>query len=93
MDAAPFFRIFNPVLQGRKFDPDGVYVRRWIPELAGLPNRHIHKPWKASEQEMEKAGISLSKDYPLPIVDHAMARVRALDAFKQMRKQVDRKYY
>ena len=90
VDPAPFFSIFNPILQGRKFDPDSVYVRRWIPELAGLPNRHIHEPWKASKQEMENVGVLLGKDYPFPIVDHAMARVRALDAFKQMGKQVDR---
>ena len=86
VDAAPFFRIFNPIVQGRKFDPDGVYVRRWVPELARLPNRHVHEPWKASKQELEKAGILLGGGYPFPVVDHAMARVRALDAFKQMRK-------
>ena len=87
VDAAPFFRIFNPILQGRKFDPDGVYVRRWVPELAGLPNRHIHEPWKTPEQEMENVGVLLDKDYPFPIVDHAMARLKALEAFKQLRNQ------
>ena len=93
VDAAPFFRIFNPILQGKKFDPDGVYVRRWIPELARLPNRHIHEPWKASEQEMENVGVLLGKDYPFPIVDHAMARLRALDMFNRTKERAPRKTY
>lgn len=91
VDAAPFFRIFNPILQGRKFDPDGVYVRRWVPELAGLSNRHIHEPWKTSKRELEKAGVLLGKDYPFCIVDHATARLQALDAFSRMKKQEERK--
>jgi len=81
-DAAPFFRIFNPITQGEKFDPDGLYVRRWVPELAQLPPAAIHAPWTASPIELAAAGVRLGDTYPEPIVDHAMARARALDAFK-----------
>jgi deoxyribodipyrimidine photo-lyase len=81
-DAAPYFRIFNPILQGEKFDPDGTYVRRWVPEVALLPNAFIHKPWEASEVILKQAGVSLGQSYPRPIVDHAYARDRALQAFK-----------
>jgi deoxyribodipyrimidine photo-lyase len=78
-DAAPFFRIFNPVLQGKKFDPDGGYVRRWVPELAHVPTKHIHAPW-------EQPGDLLARnDYPAPIVDLAEGRTRALDAFRSLR--------
>jgi deoxyribodipyrimidine photo-lyase len=84
-DAAPYFRIFNPVLQGEKFDPDGSYVRRWIPELAQLPDRWIHRPWEAPEAVREAAGLRLSQDYPLPCVDHAEARRRALAAFERVK--------
>jgi len=73
-DAAPYFRIFNPVTQGEKFDGDGRYVRRWIPELAGLSDRWIHAPWTAPTEVLDAAGIRLGRDYPAPIVDHAMAR-------------------
>lgn len=81
-DAAPYFRIFNPVLQGEKFDPDGAYVRNWIPEIAALPNDYIHKPWEASPLELAAAGIALGKTYPAPVVDHQEARARALRAFQ-----------
>jgi deoxyribodipyrimidine photo-lyase len=84
-DAAPYFRIFNPVLQGEKFDADGVYVRQWVPELARLPDAFIHCPWKASPLELKDAGIALGKTYPAPIVDHDAARKRALDALKTIR--------
>jgi deoxyribodipyrimidine photo-lyase len=80
-DAAPYFRIFNPMLQGRRFDADGEYVRRWVPELGELHTRWIHSPWDAPAEELERAGIRLGKDYPMPIVDHAEARQRALDAY------------
>ena len=80
-DAAPYFRVFNPVNQGEKFDPEGAYVRRWVPELAGLPIRVLHKPWQASPLELTAAGVRLGVDYPLPIVEHAEARARALAAF------------
>ena len=85
-DAAPYFRIFNPVLQGNKFDPDGLYVRKWIPELSKLPKKFIHAPWQASEQLLKESNIRLDKHYPLPIVDHAMARQRALAALEKMKK-------
>ncbi len=80
-DAAPYFRIFNPVLQGEKFDPDGSYVRRFVPELAGLPDKWLHKPWIAPAGVLDKAGIVLGRTYPRPIVDHSIARERALAAF------------
>ncbi len=87
-DAAPYFRIFNPVLQGEKFDPDGSYVRTFVPELARLPARLIHKPWEASSLDLAHAGIRLGVDYPRPIVDHAAARERALRAFEHTRKEI-----
>lgn len=85
-DAAPYFRIFNPVLQGEKFDPDGAYVRRWIPELAQLPAAHIHKPWLAPDAVLAAAGVTLGESYPTPIVDHGTARDRALAAFSRIKK-------
>lgn len=84
-DAAPYFRIFNPVLQGEKFDADGAYVRRFVPELGQLDARWIHKPWKAPANALEEAGIELGETYPRPIVDHAAARARALAAYKEIR--------
>ena len=81
-DAQPFFRVFNPVAQGEKFDPQGDYVRRWIPELSKLDARFIHQPWSASPFELRAAGITLGDTYPEPIVDHAKARDRALAAYK-----------
>jgi deoxyribodipyrimidine photo-lyase len=80
-DAAPFFRIFNPVLQGERFDPDGAYVGRWVPELARLPAPDLHRPW--SSVRLAEAGIVLGKTYPEPIVEHAAARRRALEAYAQ----------
>lgn len=85
-DAAPYFRIFNPTAQGERFDPRGAYVRRWVPELAGLPDSRIHQPWTASAAELRAAGIDLGSEYPRPIVDHAAARLRALAVFEQMRR-------
>jgi deoxyribodipyrimidine photo-lyase len=79
-DAAPYFRIFNPVLQGEKFDPDGAYVRRYVPELARLPAAVIHRPWEASPLILREAGVSLGRNYPAPIVEHGAARARALAA-------------
>ncbi len=85
-DAAPYFRVFNPMLQGAKFDPDGDYVRRWVPELAKLPAEHIQVPWEAPAEVLERAGVKLGETYPKPIVDHAKAREAALAAFKQVGK-------
>lgn len=84
-DAAPYFRIFNPVLQGEKFDADGAYVRRWCPELAKLPDRWIHRVHEAPEIVLRGAGIVLGKDYPAPIVDLAEGRARALAAFAEVK--------
>lgn len=85
-DAAPYFRIFNPIMQGEKFDPNGAYVRKWIPELAKLPDKYIHSPWEASQELLEKCGIILGKTYPKPIVDHSEARKLALDAYAEIKK-------
>lgn len=82
-DAAPYFRIFNPVLQGEKFDPKGDYVRRYVPELADMPDKFIHKPWEAPDFVLEKAGVTLGKTYPEPLVNHAEGRENALEAFKR----------
>jgi len=84
-DAAPYFRVFNPTLQGEKFDPDGSYVRTWVPEIAKLPDKLIHTPWKASPLELADCGIALGRDYPMPILDHGGARQRALDAYRSIR--------
>ena len=84
-DAQPFFRIFNPVRQAGKFDPAGAYVRRWIPEISRLPDRWLHRPWEAPGEVLSGAGVRLGRDYPLPIVDHAEARRRALEAYDLMR--------
>ena len=84
-DAAPYFRIFNPVSQGQRFDPDGAYVRAWVPELARLPSALIHAPWTASPAQLEDAGVRLGTDYPRPCVDHAMARARALEAYGRIK--------
>ncbi|MBX3446158.1 MAG: deoxyribodipyrimidine photo-lyase [Parvibaculaceae bacterium] len=85
-DAAPYFRIFNPVLQGEKFDPAGDYIRRYVPELAALDARYIHRPWEAPSDVLTKAGVTLGKSWPEPIVDHGAARARALAAYEEIRK-------
>ncbi|MFL5251690.1 MAG: cryptochrome/photolyase family protein [Rhodopila sp.] len=87
-DASPWFRIFNPVLQGRKFDPDGDYVRRYVPELAKLDARHVHAPWEAPQATLARAGVRLGRTYPEPIVDLAAGRARALEAFRKIRSAV-----
>lgn len=84
-DAAPYFRIFNPVLQGEKFDPDGAYVAAWLPELARLPARWIHKPWLAPSPVLSAAGVAIGRHYPPPLVDHGAARDAALEAYSAMR--------
>ena len=78
-DAAPYFRIFNPILQGEKFDKEGEYVKKWVPELKNLPKKFIHKPW-----EFNDGKFKLGKDYPNPIVKHEQARAKALNAFKKI---------
>lgn len=83
-DAAPYFRIFNPVLQGERFDPNGDYVRRWVPELGKLPARHIHQPWQAPATLLQTCGVRLGVDYPHPGVDLKASREQALAAFKQL---------
>lgn len=85
-DAAPYFRVFNPVSQGEKFDPSGAYVRRWIPELAALPDRWIHKPWEAPEHVLQDTGMDLGSTYSWPIVDHGEARTRALIALQKLKR-------
>ncbi len=84
-DAAPYFRVFNPVLQGEKFDPEGAYVRQWVPELSTLPAKWIHRPWAAPADVLDKADITLGETYPLPMVDHAEARAAALAAFEKVK--------
>jgi deoxyribodipyrimidine photo-lyase len=84
-DAAPYFRIFNPTLQGEKFDGGGDYVRRWVPELKDLPDKWLHKPWQAPDDVLDKAGVELGADYPRPIVDHKDARESALAALDQIK--------
>ena len=81
-DRQPIFRIFNPTLQATRFDPAGEFVRRWVPELAGVPRESIHEPWRMSPEVQERVGCVIGRDYPAPIVDHAQARARALDAFR-----------
>lgn len=83
-DAAPYFRIFNPILQGEKFDPQGTYVRRWVPELKNIPLRYLFRPWQAPEAVLAEAGVRLARTYPRPIVDHDAARQRALNAFRSL---------
>jgi deoxyribodipyrimidine photo-lyase len=79
-DAAPYFRIFSPIGQGEKFDADGAYVRRWVPEIAALPNDCLHSPWTADPLVLRSAGVALGQTYPKPIVEHGFARDRALAA-------------
>jgi deoxyribodipyrimidine photo-lyase len=82
-DAQPWFRIFNPVTQGEKFDAEGGYVRIWVPELARMPAKYLHAPWLAPDSVLREAGVRLGTDYPRPIVDHAKARQRFLDTAKR----------
>lgn len=86
VDAAPFFRIFNPVSQGENYDPEGDYVKTWCPELEKLPKKWIHKPWEAPTDILKKAGVSLGKNYPEPIVDHKKERQKALFYFERLKK-------
>lgn len=85
-DASPYFRIFNPITQGEKFDPDGTYTRQWVPELKNLPIKYLFKPWEAPADVLKQAHITLGKTYPQPLIDHTKARTRALEAFKQIKQ-------
>ncbi|MBK6005185.1 deoxyribodipyrimidine photo-lyase [Ramlibacter ginsenosidimutans] len=86
-DAQPYFRIFHPVTQGERFDPDGKFVLRYLPQLAGLPEKVLHAPWKARPVDLAAAGITLGKDYPLPIVDHAQAREQTLRRYSVVKER------
>lgn len=85
-DAAPYFRVFNPILQGERFDGDGAYVRRWLPALAKMPDKYIHRPWEAPQEVLAKAGVLLGDTYPERIVDHSEARDAALAAYEAIKK-------
>ena len=80
-DAAPYFRIFNPILQGEKFDPQGLYTTKWLPELASMPKKYIHRPWEAPQDVLVKAKIVLGEHYPHPIVDLGTTRDKALELY------------
>jgi deoxyribodipyrimidine photo-lyase len=80
-DAAPYFRIFNPVLQSQKFDPDGVYIRRWIPELTSVPDDYIHQPWSMPEYIQKSTNCVIGVNYPAPIVAHQQIKTRTLAAY------------
>jgi deoxyribodipyrimidine photo-lyase len=86
-DAAPYFRIFNPILQSQKFDPAGEYIRRWVPELAVLPDKYIHTPWQTPPELQKQLGCVIRKDYPPPIIDHSFARNRTLVAYNIAREE------
>lgn len=81
-DAAPYFRVFNPILQGKKFDPEGHYIRRWVPELASVPTQFIHAPWEMPLVEQHTRNVIIGSHYPLPIVEHNFARQRALSVYR-----------
>jgi len=84
-DAQPFFRIFNPVTQSKRFDPRGTFIRRYVPELAALGDAEIHAPWRISEEAQRANGVVIGRDYPAPIVDHAVARTKAIELFASVR--------
>jgi deoxyribodipyrimidine photo-lyase len=85
-DAAPYFRIFNPITQGEKFDPEGHYIRRWVPELADLETRYLFAPFNAPEDALRSAGVTLGDTYPEPAVDHAKARKAALEGYEDVKQ-------
>ena len=83
-DAAPFFRIFNPMTQAQKFDNEGVYIRKYVPEIAKLPNKFIFSPWLADKQTLKDSNVELGNNYPFPIIDYTVSRNRALEEFKKI---------
>lgn len=85
-DAAPYFRVFNPITQGKKFDPSGVYTRKFIPELKRMPDKYLFNPWEAPIHVLDEAGVNLGKDYPKPIIDIKLSRERALQAYQSLKK-------
>ena len=85
-DAAPYFRIFNPILQGEKFDKNGIYTKKWVPELSNMPNKYLYKPWELEKKYQEQIKVVIGTDYPEPMVDHATARNAALEAFQKIKK-------
>ena len=84
-DAAPYFRVFNPALQSKRYDAEGRYLRRWLPELADLPDRYLHAPWEAPKAVLDGAGIRIGRDYPKPLVDLKLSRAEALEAYQRIR--------
>jgi deoxyribodipyrimidine photo-lyase len=85
-DAAPYFRVLNPVRQATRFDPDGAYVRRWVPELRDVPVARIHEPWRMTDEEQRGAGCRLGDDYPAPRVDHRERRELMLERYRRSRE-------
>jgi deoxyribodipyrimidine photo-lyase len=83
-DAQPWFRVFNPVTQSRRFDPDGAYIRRWLPELERVPAAHVHAPWEMDASEQLAAGCVIGRDYPAPLVRHVQARLRTLQRYAKV---------
>jgi len=85
-DAQPYFRVFNPWTQGEKYDPDGEYIRKWVPELKDVPDKHIHNPYKMNKLQQNDCGVEIGKDYPEPIVDHDEERKKAVEMFEEARE-------
>ena len=84
-DASPYFRIFNPITQGEKFDPTGAYVRKYVPELSELPNKYLNRPWELGQLDLLSFDVTLGKNYPAPIIEHSVGRQRALDALAKFK--------
>ena len=89
-DAAPYFRIFNPITQSEKFDSNGTYIKKWLPELKNVPTKYIHEPWKIPESVLQEINLKLGEDYPLPIIDHKVARERALYHYHSLKEETQK---